>query len=78
MSGGWAVKTKKRGVVRAGAERAGDYTARVFCPQGLALTAWGPQAPNFKKQSQPQAVIDQTMGVSAEGQRRPFADRQTR
>jgi hypothetical protein len=36
----------------------GDYTARVFCPQGLALTARGPQAPTSKQQSQPKAVID--------------------
>jgi hypothetical protein len=26
----------------------GDYTARVFCPKGSALTAWGPQAPLSK------------------------------
>jgi len=47
MSGGWLSQAKKRGVVRAGARLpfSGDYTARVFCPKGLALTAWGPQAP---------------------------------
>jgi hypothetical protein len=47
MSGGLAVKTKKRGVVRAGAERLPG-------PRFLALTAWGPQAP---------LLIKQTMGV---------------
>ena len=59
MSGGLAVKTKKRGVVRAGGAQR-DYTARVFCPKGLALTAWGPQAPTSNKQSQPQAVPEIT------------------
>jgi hypothetical protein len=47
MSGGWLSQAKKRSVVRSGARplSPGDYTARVFCPKGLALTAWGPQAP---------------------------------
>jgi hypothetical protein len=40
----------------------GDYTARVFCPQGLALTARGPQAPTSKQQSQLKAVIDEING----------------
>jgi len=50
MSGGLAVKAKKRGVVRAGAER-GEATTRpaFFCPQGLALTAGGRHAPKFKR-----------------------------
>ena len=43
MSGGLAVKIKKRGF-GCGPERS-DYTARVFCPKGLALTAWGSQTP---------------------------------
>jgi hypothetical protein len=60
MSGGWPSQAKKRvgGAGRSRAER-GDYTARVFCPQGLALTAWGPQAPSSNEQIQPQAVIKQ-------------------
>ena len=48
MSGGWPSQAGKR-VVRAGDERSeGDYTARRFPPEGLALTAWGPQAPLFQ------------------------------
>jgi hypothetical protein len=46
MSGGLAVKTKKMGWVRP--ERS-DYTARVFCPQGLALTTGGRHAPLLNK-----------------------------
>jgi hypothetical protein len=44
MSGGLAVKTKKRGVVRAGAERLPG-------PRFLVLTARGPQAPLTKNNS---------------------------
>jgi hypothetical protein len=45
-------------VVRAGAPPLwGDYTARRFPPlilhRGLALTAWGPQAPTSNKKLQP-------------------------
>jgi len=47
MSGGLAVRAKNVGWCGAGARllSSGDYPARVFCPRGLALTAWGPQVP---------------------------------
>jgi len=51
MSGGIGVKTGKRWIW-CGLERSDD-TAIVFRPQhakGLALTAWGPQAPNQTKE----------------------------
>jgi hypothetical protein len=49
MSGGLAVKTKKRGVVRAGdrAQRGRLHGPRFLLV--LVLTAWGPQAPAFNK-----------------------------
>ena len=52
MSGGIGVKTGKRWIW-CGLERSDD-TAIVFSPQhakGLALTAWGPQAPNRAKEA---------------------------
>jgi hypothetical protein len=50
MSGGLAVKTKKRGVVRAGAER---LHGPRFLPAGLGLDGLGAAGP-----------LEQTMGVS--------------
>jgi hypothetical protein len=41
-----AVKIKKRGVVRAGAER---LPGPRFLPEGLGLDGLGPQAPDFRK-----------------------------
>ena len=52
MSGGLAVKTKKRVGGAGRSERASDYPARVFCPKSSALTARGPQAPNNKKDAE--------------------------
>ena len=53
MSGGGRQGQKTRGGAGRSPDLRGDYTARVFCPQGLALTTGGPQAPELKKQSQP-------------------------
>jgi hypothetical protein len=50
MSGGWQSRPKNVGW--CGPERS-DYTARVFCPKGLALTAWGSQTPTSNGQVQP-------------------------
>jgi hypothetical protein len=58
MSGGWPSRPKNVGW--CGPERS-DYTARVFCPKGLALTAWGPQAP-LSNRAQPQAAGRQSAG----------------
>ena len=76
MSGGLAVKTKKCGWCGPEPEqREGDYTARVFFPEGLALTARGLQAPSSKREGQPQAVIEQNngrmSGSAAEAIRQP-------
>jgi hypothetical protein len=46
MSGGLAVKTKKRGVVRAGAER---LPGPRFLPEGLGLDGLGDAVPHFKQ-----------------------------
>ena len=46
MSGGWAVKTKKRGVVRAGAQR---LHGPRFLPEGLGLDGQGAACPDFKQ-----------------------------
>jgi hypothetical protein len=46
MSGGLAVKTKKRGVVRAGAER---LPGPRFLPEGLGLDGLGAAGPDFKQ-----------------------------
>jgi hypothetical protein len=46
MSGGLAVKTKKRGVVRAGAER---LHGPRFLPAGLGLDGLGAAGPVFKQ-----------------------------
>jgi hypothetical protein len=46
MSGGWAVKTKKRGVVRAGAQR---LPSPRFLPEGLGLDGQGVADPGFKQ-----------------------------
>jgi hypothetical protein len=40
----------------------GDYTARVFRPKDLALTAWGPQAPTFKSAEGRQSEIRRRSG----------------
>ncbi len=45
MSGGLAVKTKKRGVVRAGAQR---LHGPRFLPAGLGLDGLGAAGPTFK------------------------------
>ena len=58
MSGGWAVKAKKRGW--CGPERS-DYTARVFCPKGC-LDGLGAAGPELTKWIQPKAVTDQNNG----------------
>ena len=57
MSGGLAVKTKKRGVVRAGAGAARRLHGPRFLPAGLGLDGLGAAGPRFKKRSQPKAVI---------------------
>jgi hypothetical protein len=46
MSGGLAVKTKKRGVVRAGAER---LPGPRFLPEGLGLDGLGAAGPRLGK-----------------------------
>jgi hypothetical protein len=60
MSGGWQSRPKNVGW--CGPERS-DYTARVFCPKGLALTAWGPQAP-----LQSTRVVQNSLSVQAKTQ----------
>jgi hypothetical protein len=64
MSGGLAVKTKKRGVVRAGAER---LHGPRFLPEGLGLDGLGAAGPNLK----------QKWAYGRERQRRPFANPET-
>jgi hypothetical protein len=64
MSGGWAVKTKKRGVVRAGAQR---LPGPRFLPVGLGLDGLGAAGPRFKQKD----------GAWAGAQRRPFASPET-
>jgi hypothetical protein len=46
MSGGCAVKAKKRGEVRAGAQR---LHGPRFLPEGLGLDGQGAADPDFKK-----------------------------
>jgi hypothetical protein len=80
MSGGWPSQTKKRGVVRAGARllSSGDYTARVFCPKGLALTVWGPQAPLQRNEVSRRLSLQKwKMGVWVGAQRRPSTGPET-
>jgi hypothetical protein len=48
----------RRRIPLAGRRR---YTARVFCPKGLALTARGSQTPTSKKSNQPKAVLHSEM-----------------
>jgi hypothetical protein len=59
MSGGWAVKTEKRGVVRAGAQR---LHGPRFLPEGLGLDGQGVADPDFTKCIQPKAVTEQNNG----------------
>jgi hypothetical protein len=62
MSGGWQSRPKNVGW--CGPERS-DYPARVFCPQGLALTAWGPQAPTSKTKVSRRVSLKQAIGACA-------------
>jgi hypothetical protein len=57
MSGVGGQGRKTWGLVRAGESEANDYTAHVFRPQGLALTARGRRPPKTDTyEAQPQAV----------------------
>ena len=66
MSGGWAVKAKKRGVVRAGACHSLASDRRLhgprFLPEGLGLDGQGAAGPDFENSSQPKAVTEQNNG----------------
>lgn len=68
MSGGIAVKAGKRRIW-CGLERSDD-TAGVFRPQGLALTAWGPQAPKQNERKSAGAAVLLTLreGSSPDGE----------
>ena len=62
MSGGGQSRPKNAGWCGPETEQSeGDYTARVFCPPffmgGLALTAWGPQAPAIKEEKSACTVL---------------------
>jgi hypothetical protein len=56
-----------------GPERS-DYTAAVFRPKGMALTAWGPQAP---AKNGSQTPTSRKRAYGRERQRRPFASPET-
>jgi hypothetical protein len=63
MSGGWPARPKNAEVVRAGGRaRRGRLHGRVFCPEGLALTAGGPQTPTSNNPSQ----LQRPAGASTE------------
>jgi hypothetical protein len=64
---GLAVTGRKTSGLGAG-RSVSDYTAAVFRSKGLALTAWGSQAPTSQKRNG-------RMGGSAK--RRPFASPET-
>ena len=61
-------------MVRAGAQRLhGPRFLPLILHGGLALTAWGPQAPLSTKQGQPKAVTRDASGMEARRGRNRFA-----
>jgi hypothetical protein len=62
MSGGLAVKTKKRGVVRAGGERSEPTTRPAFFAR-LGLDGLGAAGPRTQKRVSRRLLLNERMGA---------------